>query len=249
MKNLKKNLIGLIRVRNEELILKDTLDHMATFCKGVYVYDDASEDDTNAIATSHPIVKVVLRENRWDKNQVNVQARQRRELFEFAKKECGEDQYYIYMDADERILWDFDIEDDTDGVRMMLFNAIITEDDYKPYDGTRPLMDFRRWFDPSFREILMVFSGKLAFDGQIACEREPTRIPDGAKIRTHGYVQHYGRAVSCMQFVDTCHHYINNVPLFADKWKAELEEGAVKSSEGLVSWNDCITRNKGDSKT
>jgi hypothetical protein len=49
---VKKNykVIGLVRERNEALILKDTLDHLSQYVDGIVVYDDASTDNSVDIA-------------------------------------------------------------------------------------------------------------------------------------------------------------------------------------------------------
>lgn len=51
------NIIGLTLVRNESLIIQETLDHFGRFCTGgIYVLDDCSDDDTYEIAKSHKSV-------------------------------------------------------------------------------------------------------------------------------------------------------------------------------------------------
>jgi glycosyltransferase involved in cell wall biosynthesis len=48
--------IGVTRIRNESEIISNTLDHMATFCDKVIVYDDCSTDNTVDICNNHHIV-------------------------------------------------------------------------------------------------------------------------------------------------------------------------------------------------
>ena len=46
----KYKIIGLIRIRNESLILKDTLDHFSKFVDGIIIFDDHSFDNSVSIA-------------------------------------------------------------------------------------------------------------------------------------------------------------------------------------------------------
>ena len=43
-------LVGLTRVRNEALIIADTIQHLLSYCEHVILFDDCSTDDTVAIA-------------------------------------------------------------------------------------------------------------------------------------------------------------------------------------------------------
>ena len=54
-------IIGMTRIRNEQLIIKDTINHLASFCNEIYVYDDHSTDDTYKICVNHPKVTKVIR--------------------------------------------------------------------------------------------------------------------------------------------------------------------------------------------
>ena len=54
-------IIGLMRVRDEGLILEDSLNHFSRIVDGIIVYDDVSSDDTVRIAASHPkVLKVIV---------------------------------------------------------------------------------------------------------------------------------------------------------------------------------------------
>jgi hypothetical protein len=60
------NCVAFTRVRNEERIIQDTLDHVATFAGGIVVYDDCSTDSTPEIARAHPAVLAVIDGEFWD---------------------------------------------------------------------------------------------------------------------------------------------------------------------------------------
>ena len=54
--------IGLTLVRDEALILQETLDHFGALCGGgLYVLDDCSDDGTFDLARAHPAVHRCLR--------------------------------------------------------------------------------------------------------------------------------------------------------------------------------------------
>ena len=62
--------IWITRIRNEEVIIKNTLDHMSVFCTwGVFVYDDASTDSTLSICKNHSIVKWIIEWKKHDSNR------------------------------------------------------------------------------------------------------------------------------------------------------------------------------------
>ena len=52
---------ALLRVRNESLLLPDTLKHLSEISDEIFVFDDASEDNSMDIYVSYPKVKTVIR--------------------------------------------------------------------------------------------------------------------------------------------------------------------------------------------
>lgn len=54
-------IICILRVRNEELILNDTLEHLSQFCDGIVAFDDASVDNTFCILKSHEKVIAIIK--------------------------------------------------------------------------------------------------------------------------------------------------------------------------------------------
>lgn len=239
-----KPLIGLIRIRNEELILQDTLDHMAEFCDKIYLFDDASTDGSSTIYKKHPKVDWSKNHGEWDSNQTEVQGEQRSMLFEYAKF-LHPGANFIYMDADERIDFDFKNYDGESAVVVKLFDARMTTDDCKGFKeecDTYPkiaikLEDFREYFDPQFREIPFIFNDKAKYVG-VACERYPQFDPAQPVIHA-GFVQHYGKALSKEHWQKTCEYYAKYLPVYAEKWEARKKETGVVSSEGLLTWEEC----------
>src|SRR5258707_14237310 len=58
-------LIGITRVRNEALILRDTLDYVGRNVDAIVAYDDASTDRTLEILGGHPKVALIVTNQSW----------------------------------------------------------------------------------------------------------------------------------------------------------------------------------------
>src|ERR1700740_3285449 len=59
-------LIGITRVRNEALILRDTLDYVGKHVDAIVAYDDASTDRTLDILGGHPKVALIVTNRSWE---------------------------------------------------------------------------------------------------------------------------------------------------------------------------------------
>ena len=58
---------GLTRIRNESAIIQESLDHLSRFCTGgIFVFDDASEDNTAEICSGHFAVKEIVLNKKWE---------------------------------------------------------------------------------------------------------------------------------------------------------------------------------------
>ena len=101
-------LIGITRVRNEALILGDTLDFVGRHVDAIIAYDDASTDRTLELLHSHPKVAVILANGAWE---ADVQARRtaehrHRQLLLQCAREQLRFEWMLCFDADERITGD-----------------------------------------------------------------------------------------------------------------------------------------------
>ena len=67
-------LIGITRVRNEALILQDTLDYVGQNVDAIVAYDDASTDRTLDILGGHPKVALIVTNRSWE---ADIEARRR----------------------------------------------------------------------------------------------------------------------------------------------------------------------------
>lgn len=171
-------------VRNESAIIRDTLDHMASFCDGVVVLDDASTDGTADLCRRHEVVVEVLRRETWDRDRVMAQGRHRGMVLNAARKYGGPDDWFVYMDADERIEFDWKVlaRIPEGAVRMKLFDFYITAG----HLGYR--YDEREWLGPEYRNILMAFKGRWGAGYGGACQREVT-LRSGCRILEAGFVR------------------------------------------------------------
>ena len=174
-------LIGITRVRNEALILRDTLDYVGKHVDAIVAYDDASTDRTLEILGEHPKVALVVTNRSWEANieaRRIAEGRHRGLLLQTAREHLQFDWIFCF-DPDERVTGDLRgfIEGthsgDYDGVRIQLFDAYMTPGDHAPYQADRELLGFRRFFGPERRDILMLWRNRLEF---IFAKREPAGV-------------------------------------------------------------------------
>lgn len=230
-------IVGITRIRNEQEIIKDTLDHFSQFCNGgIYVYDDASNDRTVEICKAHPNVKGILEAKFWNPNRFDAEYQTRQAVLQLALRDNPD--WIIYFDADERIEIDLskiDL-DSCDAIWMKLFDFYITPEDIdKPYTE-------RKWMGCEYRRIIMMFKNLPGICYHIPDQRIVTLPPNAITIEA-GYVRHYGKAVSVKQWEETCEYYMNNFPEpYRTKW-ANRRGKAVhtdKSDFGLplIQWKE-----------
>jgi glycosyltransferase involved in cell wall biosynthesis len=226
---------GITRVRDEEHIIKDTINHVKSLgVSNIYVYDDCSTDNTPDICES--LGCKVVRGTEWasdphGRNQAEGNLRT------VAYKEALKDNPdWVYcFDADE--FADFDgIDWKADAYKLRLFDFYITEEDkHLSYKD-------RQWMGEEYRDILMLFraSPLIKF-----FQRQP-RIPEYYNVVQGGWVKHYGKAVSIEEWEKTCDYYINNrggslLPQFTDKWSERKGKAIHTQSDfgnKLIKWED-----------
>lgn len=237
----KNKIIGITRIRNEELIIKDTLKHIEPFVDGIIVLDDNSQDQTEKIVKENEKVFEILKHKKWNQDRVFEETEHRKILLNIAKTYNPE--WIFYFDADERFEINkeeiLNLSTEIDGIRIRLFDAYITAEDQKEYEIGQPLWNFRKMFGQECRDILMIFrnTSYIRFEGLDA------REPVGCKnIINKFYCQHYGKAVSIEQWEETCEYYAENFPEpYKTKW--ELRKGKAVHSVSdfetpLFMWED-----------
>jgi len=155
-------LVGLVRVRNENLILQDTLDHLSQHSDGLIIFDDASSDNSVRIAEKHSKVLEVLKNMHWRPDRLEEETRHRQVLLEAAQRYRA--QWIFYSDCDERFIGNIraflssDEAAGVDGVRISLFDAYMTPEDCQPYTSGQTLFNFRKYFGPERRDILLTYA-------------------------------------------------------------------------------------------
>jgi hypothetical protein len=219
-------LIGITIVRDEALILQDTLDYVGNFVDAIVAYDDASTDDTLNILKAHPKVAMVIANSCWQVGlhaRLDAETRHRGLLLELVKSNLDAEWIYCF-DADERVIGD--IRDflpglrttECNGIRIRLFDAYLAPEDQAPLERGQPLLNRRCRFGPEHRDILMLWRNtpKVHFAGQVA--REPTGV---THLLTHFDCQHYGKAISIEQWEATCDFYAKHFPpeTYGQKWQ------------------------------
>lgn len=232
-------IVGITRVRNESLILEDTLRHYLSRCDRVLVYDDASTDETTDIAESFDRVTLIRGET-WHTNRRAEETRHRNLLLEQVRTMGAE--WCLCFDADERLVGDLPIPtDDVNGYRVRLFDGYLTEEFQNPYTGG-DLGRLPRMWGPEYRDILTFFrvsASRFVGDGN-RCPRTQGRIdPSGVMVK------HYGKCLSVEHWEETCDYYSS--PLWPDryrnKWSARKGKAIHTQSDfgrPLMTWEELM---------
>jgi glycosyltransferase involved in cell wall biosynthesis len=243
---------GLIRVKNEKMLIKEALDHLAKFCDEIYVYDDQSDDGTLEEVLLHKKVRGVIANKNWqpDKNKKDPLelARKTQELLTFAKSAVCPD-WFIYLDADERFEEGFEKKlpqllrrKDFDAICFELYDFYITEKDknhkYKgditkirPFCGTE-----YRIQEIIFRNIPQVFVPDFA-------HREFYGFQKNRVLYSNYKIRHYGKAKTIKDFDRKIDFYIKYRQSYRQKMKKRKGK-AVHSNLSdfgkIVLWADLI---------
>jgi len=221
----KHGLIGMTRIRNEALILPDTLDYLTDHVDAIIAYDDASTDETVDILRQHPKVALIVANQSWEKDvdaRKRAEARHRGLLLDVARAELPHEWMFCF-DPDERVTGDLRsfvkglAAENCDAVRVQLFDAYMTPEDCEPYRPDVPLIDFRRFYGPEQRDILMLWRNRP----EIHFAEVHGRTPGGTEqVKTDLYCQHYGKSLSVDHWEETCDYYLRHFPFetYGRKW-------------------------------
>jgi glycosyltransferase involved in cell wall biosynthesis len=236
---------GLMKVRNEAAIIKDTLDNWSSFCtEGIYIYDDCSDDHTVAICRAHPAVKEVIEGKQWDPDREKAEWFNRQQVLMRAQQEAGPDDWFVYFDADEHIYnfehYEIFNSPHIKAIACRLYDFYITPEDVdKPYNE-------REYIGPEYRTIPFFFRNSPYLRYYLPDQRIVTMEP-GIQVPIHGDIKHYGKGFSVAQWEATCDYYIRFWPKYSDKWrkrkgKAIHSDMLSDFGNALIKWKD---RDKG----
>lgn len=208
---------GLIKVRNESHILKDTLDRWAEFCTGgIYVYDDCSEDNTVEILEAHEAVVGIIKGQYWDADREKAEWQNRQQALALAQQEAGLEDWFVLFDADEHPYnftdYEMFFQPEVKAIAMRLYDIYITPEDVNlPYTK-------RQWIGPEYRTIPFFFKNSpyLRYD---LPDQRIVHLEPGIQIPIHGDIKHYGKGISVEQWEATCDYYVKFWPKYADKWR------------------------------
>ena len=245
-------LVAMTRVRNEALILPDTLDYLSAHVDAIIAYDDASTDETVALLRAHPKVALIVANQSWERDinaRKRAEGRHRGLLLDMARAHMPHDWMFCF-DPDERVSGDMraylgGLGADVDALRVRLFDAYMTPEDNDPYTPDRTLMDFRRFYGPEQRDILMFWRNRET----IGFAEGDGRTPRGmTSVETDLYCQHYGKSLSVDHWEETCDYYIQHFPYetYGAKWEARKGKAIHTESDfgnPLHEWGDALFAN------
>jgi glycosyltransferase involved in cell wall biosynthesis len=242
----KPKIRGLMKMRNEAHILKDTLDNWSNICtEGIYIYDDCSDDNSVEIARAHPSVKAVIEGSYWDPDREKAEWFNRQMALNRAQQDAGEDDWFVYFDADEH-LYNFENYElfnnpQIKAIACRLYDFYIVElDKDKSYKE-------REWIGPEYRTIIFFFRNNPALKYHLPDQRIVTLPADVGDIPIYGSIKHYGKGYSVEEWEKTCQYYIRHWPKYSSKWRQRVGKAVhvdMLSDFGnkLIKWKD---RDKG----
>ena len=235
-------IFGITRVRNEALIIEDTIRHFLKYCEHILLYDDCSEDKTVDLAEAAGGDRItIIQGDHWSLDRVAEETRHRALLLDQARS-LGAD-WVLCFDADERLEGTLP-ELRGSGFWFRLFDGYMTSAFCDPY-RTGPLADLPRLWGPEYRDILMLFSTDPELnwfrgpDMREPVSKNPVALAD-IKVR------HYGKCISVSEWDNTCDYYVRYFPKrYREKWQARKGRAIHTLSDfnrTLYTWPQLMER-------
>lgn len=246
-------LVGLTRVKNEKVMIKEHLDHMAQFCDEIWAYDDRSTDGTYGIIAKHPKVKKVFQTPKnWKPKKVGTVpdalelAKKTQRLLDEASKNSDAD-WFIYLDVDERL--DEDLikalprimkTKKYDAVCFELYDFFITEKDKNnKYHGN--IQEIRPYCGTEYREQLFLWRNIPGLYYQEGAHREPTGFKGNRILYSKYKIKHYGKAKSIEDYNQKARLYRKYRPQL-NKSKFKFTLPPIRKNESdlgkLIKWEE-----------
>ncbi len=233
-------LIGITRVRNEGLIIADTIRHFLRWCDHIVLYDDCSTDETKYLAKLVGERRLtVICGDYWRANRVEENTRHRKLLTEEAL-EMGAD-WCLCFDADERLVGELpSLDGAVSGYEFRLFDGYLTRDRQEVYCVGDSLSEVPRMWGLEYRDIIMLFRPDKA-EWEHTGAREPNI--NGTVILAPTKVKHYGKCLSVEHWEETCRYYATHHPTFRKKWEARMGKAIHRRSDfdgPIFTWDSLM---------
>lgn len=238
-------LIGITRVRNEALIIGDTVRHYLEHCDRIVMYDDASTDDTVELAMEAGGDQIeVIRGTEWRQVRRPEETRHRALVLERARALGAT--WALCFDADERLVGELPYLTRTraNGFTFRLFDGYLTEEMQEAYTGG-PLEQLPRMWGPEYRDILILFrvsASRFVGDGN-RCPRTEGPVEPAPGV----FVKHFGKCLSVDHWEDTCRYYAAEgwPDHYRRKWTNRIGKAIHTTSDrgrALRTWEHLMAR-------
>lgn len=218
-------IVGITRVRNESLIIADTVRHYLGYCDRIVMYDDDSTDDTVAIAATAGGERIeIIRGDAWRQDRQPEEVRHRALVLERARQLGAT--WALCFDCDERLVGALP-NMKADGYRFRLFDGYLTTDMQAPYVGG-DLAELPRMWGPEYRDILILF--RVACSKFVGIDNREPRTE--GRIELAGVqVKHFGKCLSVEQWEEACSYY--TLPSWPDRYRVKWEARKGKAIHTL----------------
>ena len=241
---------GIAKIRNEQHIIRDTLDSWAGVCDEIYVYDDCSSDSTPTICLAHPKVKEVIHSTLFDPDRERAEWFNRQAVWSSARRFMGPEDWVVYFDGDEH-LYDFDrsaLENPhTQIIACPSYDAYVTQEDARldEWNYAKRLP----WVAQEYEFCLYFYRNRPWINFHLPDQRNMSDhatlrawITDPAMIQMEGKILHWGKGLSVRKWEEKCRYYAETFgPKYAEKWKARMGKAVHEMSDfglPLVRWPD-----------
>jgi glycosyltransferase involved in cell wall biosynthesis len=235
--------IGIVKVKNEEHIIQDTLDLWAEICDYIFVYNDCSTDSTVDLCEAHPAVSEIITTGIYDPDRLQAEYVNRQTLLESAQADNPD--WIASFDADEH-LFAFDpsmLKDPTIHVITAQWHDMYIT----PDDENLPINMYkqRKWCSVEYRQIPCFFRNNSVLKFDLPDQRimHHKKIP---YYRTNGVVQHWGKGLKHI-WDRKCDYYGHEFGKYTEKWLDRIGCAVhkdFKSDDGnpLQLWPEILKR-------